>query len=357
MTQHTEISRICAGVHQRGLSLIELMVAMTIGAVLIFGATQVYVNSRNSYGVNESVARLQETARYAMAVIEPDIRMANYWGLVNSAPAAIAAPGTALACGAIFAVDVRNNLQGSNNAYQLDVGAPACDSVPDFTSGVAWATNAVTTADTLTVRRAAALPVVPSSVTTAGVMQICSNRSTGVMEVNGAACLAPPTGQINDLIVNAYYIDRNSAQQANLPSLRRKTLSSVQGGVPRILDQEIIPGVEDMQIQFGIDPTGNTGVVTRYVNPDAVPFGALVVAVRVWLLVRSDTAESGFTDARIYQYGDRVGGGATGDLNSVAAAGVPYQPSQNPDASVLGPQHVRRLLMSRTIFIRNALDN
>jgi len=36
---------------QRGLSLIELLVAMTIGAVLIFGATQVYVNSRTAYGV------------------------------------------------------------------------------------------------------------------------------------------------------------------------------------------------------------------------------------------------------------------------------------------------------------------
>ena len=356
MTQRTEKLQLSAGVRQCGLSLIELMVAMTIGAVLIFGATQVYVNSRASYGINESVARLQETARYAMAVIEPDIRMANYWGLVNSTPTAIAAPGTALACGANFAVNLVNNLQGSNNAYQLDVGAPACDSVPDFTSGVAWPTTPVTTADTLTVRRAAALPIVPSSVATAGVMQICSNRSNGVLEVNGAACSAPPTGQINDLIVNAYYIDRNSAQQPNLPSLRRKMLSSVQGGVPKILDQEIIPGVEDMQIQFGIDPTGNTGVATRYVNPDAVPFGALVVAVRVWLLVRSDTPEAGFTDARVYQYGDRVGAGATGDLNSVAAAGIPYQPSLSPDATFQGPQHVRRLLISRTIFIRNALD-
>ena len=103
MTQQIKISRYSGVAWQRGLSLIELMVAMTIGAVLIFGATQVFINSRNSYGVNESVARLQETARYAMSVIEPDIRMANYWGLVNSAPAAIAAPGTALDCGPNFA--------------------------------------------------------------------------------------------------------------------------------------------------------------------------------------------------------------------------------------------------------------
>ena len=56
---------------QQGLSLVELMVALTISVVLIFGATQVYVDSRNAYNVNESIARLQENARYAMSVIDP----------------------------------------------------------------------------------------------------------------------------------------------------------------------------------------------------------------------------------------------------------------------------------------------
>src|SRR5258706_3273487 len=91
---------------QRGRSLIELLGGMAMGAVLIFGATQVYVNSRTAYGVNENVARLQETARYAMAVIEPDVRMSNYWGLLKgagavsnqaaqTAPAAAVAPSAA----------------------------------------------------------------------------------------------------------------------------------------------------------------------------------------------------------------------------------------------------------------------
>ena len=44
---------------QRGVSLIELMVAITIGAVLIFGATPVYFNNRNAYGANEGVPRIQ----------------------------------------------------------------------------------------------------------------------------------------------------------------------------------------------------------------------------------------------------------------------------------------------------------
>ena len=53
-------------IRMAGLSLVELMVALTISLVLIFGATQVYVDSRNAYNLNETVARLQENARYAM---------------------------------------------------------------------------------------------------------------------------------------------------------------------------------------------------------------------------------------------------------------------------------------------------
>lgn len=356
---------------QRGLSLIELLVAMAIGAVLIFGATSVFINSRNSYGVNENVTRLQETARYAMSVIEPDVRMSNFWGLLKgagavtnqaaqtSAPGAVA-PGAAVnICGNNFAIDLGTNLQGDNNGGAANgiwlsaTRQPGCNSLYDLdtNTGVAWNTNAVATADTLTVRRAS---VLTNAVPKANVLELCSTRISGRLQSDVSACTAAPAGQLSNLIVDAYYIDRNSLQQAGLPALRRKTLDA--SGTLRFLDQEIIPGVEDMQVQFGIDPFGNTGVATRYVNPDAVPATAQIVAVRVWLLVRSDTAETGFTDNVVYQYGDRLQAtGVTGDLNNVADAGKAYQPSLNPDATVLGPRHVRRLLISRTITLRNAL--
>jgi hypothetical protein len=92
------------------------------------------------------------------------------------------------------------------------------------------------------------------------------------------------------------------------------------------------------------------------VNPNGVPLGAQIVAVRVWLLVRSDTGENGFADNRIYQYGDRLQAtGVTGDLNNVATAGFAYQPSLSADATFNGPRRARRLLISRTIQVRNAL--
>ncbi len=364
MNTQPTLLRTMARARQRGVSLIELMVAMTLGSVLIFGATQVYVNSRNAYGANEGVSRMQETARYAMSVIEPDVRMSNYWGLLKGAGAisgqalqtaatsAVAPSAAANICGTNFAVDLSTNLQGDNNSYVLSPTRQAgCNSLIDLDSGAAWATTPVTTADTLTVRRAS---IFGNAAPTAGVLELCTNRISGKLQSDVSACTASPVGMLSNLIVDSYYVDRNSAQLAGLPALRRKTLSSA--GVIKFADQEIIAGVEDMQIQFGIDPTGNTGTATRYVNPDAVPANAQIIAVRIWLLVRADTAEQGFTDTNIYQYGDRLQAtGVTGDLNSVAGAGKAYQPSQNPDATLAGPRHARRLLISRTISVRNAL--
>ncbi len=67
----------------RGTGLVELMVAMMIGLFLILGAVTLYIQSRQSYRTIEAVARLQEKARYALDVLETDIRTANHWGLHN----------------------------------------------------------------------------------------------------------------------------------------------------------------------------------------------------------------------------------------------------------------------------------
>src|SRR5690606_33146546 len=135
---------------QRGLSLIELLVAVTIGGLLIFGATQVYVDSKRTYETNESAARLQETARYAMSVLEPDIRMSNYWGLVKgaglitgSAAQTEASAGAPTSCGTNFAHDLLRNIEGRNNTYGLTCSA--------------YGAGAVTHADTPIGPRAAAI--------------------------------------------------------------------------------------------------------------------------------------------------------------------------------------------------------
>jgi type IV pilus assembly protein PilW len=351
---------------QYGMTLVELMIALLIGAVIIFGATTVYERSSKTYGVSESVARLQETARFAMSVIEPDVRMSGYFGLIKGAsvlswnggalpgqgdPAAVGPPAT---CGRNFAIDLNTSLQGDNNAYVISTNAKtiACESLPSLSIlGSNWATQPQATADTLTVRRASMF----QSAATVAVLQVCSSRVAGRVFLDASVCGVAPARQINNVIVNTYYVDRFSQQSNTLPSLHRKMLTTL-GGAVAFGDQEVIAGVEDLQVQFGIDPNGLTGVATRYVNPNLLPVGQQVASVRIWLLVRSDTGETGYTDNQIYQYGDRLQAtGVTGDLNNAAAAGFAYQPSLSTDDTLTGPRHVRRLLITRTIQIRNAL--
>ena len=325
--------RAFARARVRGVSLIELMVAMVISLVLIGGAIQVYLFSRENYQANEEFAQLQDTARFALSVIEPDIRMANSWGLVKGA-GFVEMRGLDSSCGLALAVDdedpakdVLASLDGGNNQYSV-----GCEALGN---------GAVASADTLVVQRAS---VTPATVTN-GRLLVCSTRTFARL-VNDSTdvtlCPADPIGQVSDLVANAYYVNRDAEQRAGVPTLRRWGLGA--GNV--MAEVEIVPGVEDMQIQFGIDPSGTSGIATGYVNPGEIPEGAQVVSVRLWLLVRAETRDLSFTDDTMYEYGDRKeGNGITSDLNAAGAGTQAYQPGDN----------FRRLLVARTIQLRNAM--
>jgi hypothetical protein len=66
-----------------GLSLVELLVALAIGTFAILGALAACIKARDVQAALDAHARLQETARYAMAVVEADVRMAGFWGLTS----------------------------------------------------------------------------------------------------------------------------------------------------------------------------------------------------------------------------------------------------------------------------------
>lgn len=67
-----------AGTSQKGLSLIELMIAITLGLIIVAAMISLYVNAQESYRINENMSRLQENARFAVSFITRDIRMADY---------------------------------------------------------------------------------------------------------------------------------------------------------------------------------------------------------------------------------------------------------------------------------------
>lgn len=68
---------------QRGLSLIELMIAILIGSILILAVVQVFSASRTAYQLSQGIARNQENARFALDFLARDLRMAGHMGCVN----------------------------------------------------------------------------------------------------------------------------------------------------------------------------------------------------------------------------------------------------------------------------------
>ncbi len=329
---------------QSGLSIIELMVALAIGSFLMVGALTIYGQSREAFVVNEAVARVQETATFAMDTVEADLRMASNWGR-NSRGMAIEGsskpdeadplniiPSSALDCGARWVMDLGRPVTGENNSYTLSCAPKQ--------GATAWQEDS----DIITVRRASVSPVVPQS----GRLQIQSTRIQGRVFYNGvipgefqepavptSPALPTDPSATHNLVVNSYYVAKESELIPGVPALRMKTLT-VESGASAIEDVEVAPGVENIQIQLGID-VNQDNTVDRYVNPGHdiydptatgyVP-GARVMTARIWMVVRSTSQEQGVNDTNDYKPGDA-------------------------DLGVFNDNY-RRLQVSKTILLRNA---
>lgn len=317
---------------QAGMTLVELMVALAIGSFLMVGAVQVYSQSHQAFVINESIARVQETAQFAMDTIEADLRMASNWGqhsrggaiegrstvllgVVTANPLGLPVP---VACGAEWATDLSHPVVGENNNNTLPCGA---------VGGVQ------ANSDTVTMRRA----TVAATPLQAGRLQIQSTRIQGELFADGNVPIAfdPLDSQTHDLIVNTYYVAADSALIPGVPTLRRKSLVTI-AGVPSIQDQEVAPGVENIQLQFGVD-VDKDNTVDRYVNPGdpildrtnaAFIPGASVLTARIWLVIRSVRIEVGLQDNANYVPGDVV----LGTFND----------------------SYRRMQVSKTILLRNS---
>lgn len=68
---------------QQGLTMIELMIAMLLGLLLMGGMVQIFVGSKKSYNIQEAQSRLQENARLAMSFLPYDVRLADFHGCAS----------------------------------------------------------------------------------------------------------------------------------------------------------------------------------------------------------------------------------------------------------------------------------
>jgi type IV pilus assembly protein PilW len=218
--------------HARGFTLVELMVAVTIGLLLTVAVAQLFVGSRRSYATSDDLSRMQENMRYAHDVLSRTIRMSGYM----SAPTR-------------FSVDT-DSYPGVFPAGSAALSGTDGDAGSSLTT--------VTNADSLTV--------------------LYQGTSDAVGNPDGVTvdCAGQPVGA-NVTSTNIFSILKDAT--TNRSSLVCQTAT----GGPAIL---LVDDVENMQILYGEEKTGDFTADT-YVPADLVSDMNRVVSVRIALLFRT----------------------------------------------------------------------
>lgn len=318
-----------------GFSLIELMLAMLIGIIILGGVMQLYLSTRDTQRTSEDQLQLLSDARFVFDTIAYDLRHAGVWGGTNEVSLiacqlgtlgipctpAPAMPAAAIDCGGTPASlynDLQQAVLGSDNANPYS-GSCATEG---YQAG----------SDVLSLRYADPSPIATGSLS-ANTAYVRSNISNGLLFIGPAVPGSSLKNINNNLITNnyrfisrVYYVSNYTDDTSDgMPSLHRVDLANG----PTMEDSMLIPGVQDLQFEYGVD-TNSDFQVDSYVNANNVTSwtDGSVMAVKIWILMRSERA-------------DREAGIAGKQTFTIAGQSVDYD------------DKYRRYLMSGVVRLRN----
>lgn len=302
---------------QRGVTLIELMVAMLLGLILTAGAIQVFISNRTTYGFNEGLARLQENGRFAIDMLNYRVRMAGYVGCL---------PG----------IRIDNNLTGSGDlGFDLEQGLIGFEAIGSAPVPASWSpalpaelvndvnpgsdvlviynvnpnayplVSPFNSADQIFVDASVAdfavgeIAVV-SDCQKASVFQITgtsASAGTGIAVAHASAGFTPGNalaawdsgqeyGEGAEMLRAETWVYYVGARNGDGPPALFQRRLALSGTTVALAAQELVEGVDTMQILYGVD-TDLDGSVDDYRAASTVTDWAEVVAVRIGLLLRS----------------------------------------------------------------------
>ncbi len=325
--------------HQTGISLVEIMVALLIGLFLLTGLFQIFLGSKQSYRLADGQSRLQENARYALELLNHDIRLAGYFGCSgvsatnpivianNPLIAPKAHPGNVNVVAASIVTGGNNNASGSfsspspaltnsplgslvqnTDAITVQFG----ESCGGFTTAALATVNPTTAAipaantcgtitnGTGTTAATLGTPLVISNCDSAHIFRASAGTTQNKDAGGGATSALGKTYPVGSEIMlyrsYTYFIRENAAGQPSLYRLDNSDASTVAA-------VELVEGVENMQVTYGID-TDADGFPNQYVDSPAD--WTQVYSVRIVLTARS--IEDNLTaTARSYNYNGVVG--------------------------------------------------
>lgn len=298
---------------QRGISLIELMIASVISILIISSVLTIYINSQHSSRTQSLTRQIQENGRYAIQILAEDIRMAKYYGM-NVMPSTIDDETFQnlpieinYKCGdKTWASNIDQPIFASNNANPYQNADTNC--IPDD--------NYVDGTDVLVVRHAESEAITADQIEQNKLYLYTSLTDGEIFRaIQDDAINSDTLMNLNQLprevypfTTNVYYIrpcsimDGNSCSDDNIPTLVRKSL-----GADDVTTEPLIEYIEDLQVVFGIDTTGDL-IVDQYVtaNDIAVSDWNDVLSARIEVLARSPNTVAGYNNPASYTIGSET---------------------------------------------------
>lgn len=326
----------------KGMSLIELMVALLIGTILVLGLVEVFAASRTAYQMSEGMARVQENSRFAMDYLQRDLRMVGHFGCVNDQSHLQTAGELHSHLDPAleqlqFGVSVQGyEAQGTAPGDDVDLTAAAGNWAPALPTYIKDGLAPLGGSDIIVLRflspegvpvsSFAATPgsttitVTPARWATLTSNGVANPKFFGIADCNYAdifeAATAPPTGTLTvtptGLNTTDFTSDRYSASPAGQAMLYRAEAvvyyiaDGAAPGLQRSLwrarytssatpdTEELVEGVDSLQFLYGLDTAAAAaGTPTGYIN-DQVTADAVSAAesryvglIRVGMLVKS----------------------------------------------------------------------
>lgn len=300
---------------QSGFSLIELMIGLAIGLFILLGVVMVYVSSVRSQTTNDSLARVQESGRFATYLMAREIRQVGFSQACPNGFNNLLDQDSGSYEDALF--DLDEPLMGWN-----DRAGDLAGRIPDYVTGDVILVKHAAQGTSLTVKasnpvNAAAINVNenPTGIPAGSIVMTSDAFGCDLFQKSNnenAASLTRGAGGTPGNLNNAewsheydetldifrytgviFYIGTGSGGR---PALKQYRVDPANGGAPGDAlgrYSELVSGVEDMQLRYGIDADGNgeaDTTVDNYVTADAVADWSDVVSVQISLLAASPGA-------------------------------------------------------------------
>lgn len=264
----------------RGMSLVELMIAMTLGLATVAAIGWVYLGTAQAYRSQDALSRLQEGARYAFEVISSDLRMTGATGCSNSSRINVVNTFATTWYVNLFdqplAGAEQNGTSGTVTEFSDALTVLRADVSREYivqshdagTASIDIGTHPLT-AGTLLVAtdclHAAVFQAngVTSTTITHGTTGTPGNSTDLLGNPNPSTYTFAAGSRVYPLSAMRYYVANNPAGE---PALYR---DRPVGANATPTAEELIEGVQDIQVSFGVDTDATPDGAANFDDPDA----------------------------------------------------------------------------------------